>query len=93
MQTEFESIIAILDKQTKKRYTKKEEEENGSTVVEFEKHFNHNGENDDDEFKDYGNITIKIEFNKGPDAHTYGGSKKRIIKRKKTTRRNRKTKK
>jgi hypothetical protein len=93
--SDFKNIIKVINHQLKdKFYTKTIETTPDSRVVIFEKDFSHN--DDDGEYIDFGNIIIKIAFNKGEHnkgTDTHGGSRKRIIKRKKTTRRNRKTKK
>ena len=93
--SDFKYIIAVLDEQLKhKSYARTKETTPVSRIVNFKKDFSHN--DDDDEYIDFGNISIKIVFNKGKHnkgTTTHGGSRKRIIKRKKTTRRNRKTKK
>jgi hypothetical protein len=63
-------------------------EAQGQMVANFEKSFDYNDE-EDGSYKNFGTIKINIVF----DKQSSGGTRKRIIKRKKTTRRNRKTKK
>ena len=63
----------------------------GSSVANFEKSLDYN--DDDDVYKNFGTIEIKIKFNKANTSRNSSGTGKRIIKRKKTTRRNKKTKK
>ena len=65
-----------------------EEDTEDQMVTKFEKIFDYNDE-EEDRYINFGTIKIKIVF----DKNKSGGTRKKNIKRKKTTRRNRKTKK
>ena len=65
-------------------------EEQGHIVANFEKSFDYNDE-ENDAYINGGTIKVNIVFDKKKNIS--GGTRKRIIKRKKATRRNRKTKK
>jgi len=84
----FNKIKAILTREGYNLNAPENEEEQGHKVANFKKKFDYNDEKND-EYMNYGTIKVNIVF----DKNSSGGTRKRIIKRKKATRRNRKTKK
>ena len=84
----FEEIIDLLKRNNYFLKDLGKSNAQGQMVANFEKSFDYNDE-EDDSYKNFGTIKINIVF----DKQSSGGTRKRIIKRKKATRRNRKTKK